>query len=269
MAEDKDTFYFSHDYNAREDEKIKELIYQNGMIGYGIYWSIIEMLYQNANALRTNYKRIAFDLHQSTSEIVESVITEFDLFSFSEDGEYFYSKSIQRRLEKREAKSKKARESAMNRWNKSERNANALRTQSDSNAIKERKVKESKVNILLEKETKEGERFQSNENNLVNTQEESSKKVAPKKVSFKPPDVSEVQSYCTGRQNGIDAQEFCDFYASKGWMVGKNKMKDWQACVRTWEKYKQKNGTTTNGNNSGKISGRATISSDYIHPEFT
>lgn len=123
--------------------------------------------------------------------------------------------------------------------------------------------------ILLEKETKEGEQFQSNENNLVNTNEEASKKVAPKKVSFKPPDVSEVQSYCTGRQNGIDAQEFCDFYASKGWMVGRNKMKDWQACVRTWEKYKQKNGTTTNGNNSGKISGRATISSDYIHPEFT
>ena len=36
--------------------------------------------------------------------------------------------------------------------------------------------------------------------------------------------------------NGIDAESFVDFYASKGWMVGQNKMKDWKACVRTWEK---------------------------------
>lgn len=150
----KETFYFSHDYNTREDEKIKELVYKNGMLGYGIYWAIVEMLYQNANALRTNYNRIAFDIHQSSDETVKSVITDFELFSFSEDGEYFYSESIERRLEKRNDKSEKARQSALNRWNRSEGNANALETHSESDAIKESKGKESKVNILLEKETK-------------------------------------------------------------------------------------------------------------------
>lgn len=53
---------------------------------------------------------------------------------------------------------------------------------------------------------------------------------------FVPPDVNQVQEYCDNRNNGIDAQTFVDFYTSKGWMVGKNKMKDWKAAVRTWER---------------------------------
>ena len=53
---------------------------------------------------------------------------------------------------------------------------------------------------------------------------------------FTPPTLEEVEEYCFERNNGIDAQSFIDFYQSKGWMVGKNKMKDWKAAVRTWEK---------------------------------
>lgn len=53
---------------------------------------------------------------------------------------------------------------------------------------------------------------------------------------FVPPSVEEVSEYCESRQNGIDPQEFVAFYASKGWMVGKNKMKDWRAAIWTWEK---------------------------------
>jgi hypothetical protein len=52
---------------------------------------------------------------------------------------------------------------------------------------------------------------------------------------FNPPDVTQVEEYCRGRQNSIDAAEFHAFYASKGWMVGKNRMKDWKQAVITWE----------------------------------
>lgn len=55
-------------------------------------------------------------------------------------------------------------------------------------------------------------------------------------TSFKEPSVDEVAAYCAERGNSVDASRFVDFYASKGWMVGKNKMKDWKAAVRTWEK---------------------------------
>lgn len=55
-------------------------------------------------------------------------------------------------------------------------------------------------------------------------------------VRFIPPDVDMVREYCIERNNSVDAQSFVDFYSSKGWMIGKNKMKDWKAAVRTWEK---------------------------------
>ena len=52
---------------------------------------------------------------------------------------------------------------------------------------------------------------------------------------FKKPSVNDVELYCIERDNKIDAISFFNFYESKGWMVGKNKMKDWRACIRTWE----------------------------------
>ena len=56
------------------------------------------------------------------------------------------------------------------------------------------------------------------------------------KKRFRPPTVEEVEAYCFERNNKVDAERFVDFYASNGWRVGKNPMKDWKAAVRTWEK---------------------------------
>lgn len=58
----------------------------------------------------------------------------------------------------------------------------------------------------------------------------------PHSKRFIPPDAEEVEAYCRERNNHIDAQRFVDFYASKGWKVGKEPMKDWKAAVRTWER---------------------------------
>tara|TARA_B110000858_G_scaffold181706_1_gene220393 strand:+ start:407 stop:1027 length:621 start_codon:yes stop_codon:yes gene_type:complete len=57
---------------------------------------------------------------------------------------------------------------------------------------------------------------------------------------FTIPMISEVESYCLERKNNIEAESFINFYDSKGWMVGKNKMKDWRACIRTWEMREKK-----------------------------
>lgn len=57
----------------------------------------------------------------------------------------------------------------------------------------------------------------------------------PNSQRFTPPSVEEVRAYCEERHNGIDPQRFVDFYEAKGWMLGKNKMKNWKAAVRTWE----------------------------------
>tara|TARA_Y100001973_G_scaffold15244_1_gene22107 strand:+ start:631 stop:1233 length:603 start_codon:yes stop_codon:yes gene_type:complete len=63
------------------------------------------------------------------------------------------------------------------------------------------------------------------------------------KVRFKKPTLDDVKNYCILRQNNIDAEAFIDFYESKNWKIGKNKMKDWKACVRTWERRESKKTT--------------------------
>jgi len=56
------------------------------------------------------------------------------------------------------------------------------------------------------------------------------------RTHFVKPSLDEIKAYCTERNNGIDAQSFFDFYESKGWKVGSTPMKDWRACIRTWER---------------------------------
>lgn len=69
------------------------------------------------------------------------------------------------------------------------------------------------------------------------------------RLAFEPPTLEQVAAYCTERKNQIDPQAFVDFYTSKGWKVGNQGMKDWQAAVRTWER-----------NSNGKSGHRAAAS---------
>ena len=66
-------------------------------------------------------------------------------------------------------------------------------------------------------------------NNIINN-------IISKESKFKKPSIEEIQEYCIERNNGINANMFYDFYESKGWMIGKNKMKDWKSAIRTWER---------------------------------
>ena len=74
---------------------------------------------------------------------------------------------------------------------------------------------------------------------IEEVKKERSKEVKKKDIknsAFQPPTKEDVSNYCEERKNGVDAKRFIDFHTMKGWMVGKNKMKDWKAGVRTWEK---------------------------------
>ena len=67
---------------------------------------------------------------------------------------------------------------------------------------------------------------------------------------FTPPTVEEVAQYCFDRVSTVDPQRFVDYYTSNGWMVGKNKMKDWKAAVRTWEQKDNQGRQTTSKKSS-------------------
>tara|TARA_R100000995_G_C3477642_1_gene121899 strand:- start:43 stop:645 length:603 start_codon:yes stop_codon:yes gene_type:complete len=79
--------------------------------------------------------------------------------------------------------------------------------------------------------------FRDNTNiNITNTNTTYSNK----KERFKKPNIEDVKNYCILRNNNIDAEAFMDFYESKDWKIGKNKMKDWKAAIRTWERRETK-----------------------------
>lgn len=75
---------------------------------------------------------------------------------------------------------------------------------------------------------------------------------------FIPPTVDEVAEYCQQRNNGIDPVAFVNFYKSKGWKVGKDKMTDWKAAVITWER--KRDGRTGNTGNAEESSSKWNIS---------
>ena len=90
------------------------------------------------------------------------------------------------------------------------------------------------------------------ENRIEEIREEENKEVAVAPVSpskkFIKPTVKEIKEYCDERENGIDSQQFFDYYQSNGWKVGKNSMKDWKASVRTWERNGYSKTTSSQGN---------------------
>ena len=93
------------------------------------------------------------------------------------------------------------------------------------------------------------EKFTDNTNiNITNTNLTDSNK----KAFFKKPTVEEVHQYCNERKNKVCADAFIDFYESKDWLIGSNKMKSWKACVRTWES-REKNNPKSNSKGMSKI----------------
>lgn len=183
----RDRFYFSHDYNARTDEKIKALFRKFGQAGYGTFWSIIEDLYQSDNSMIADAENIAFDI-RADADCVRWILFDSGLFEI-ENGR-FYSKSITERLEERNQKSESASRSAAKRWNNSnamrtnnERNANANKQQCDNDTNAsilnanasteecERNANASKINANAMRTHEEKVRTQCNDNaNAVRTE---------------------------------------------------------------------------------------------------
>ena len=76
----------------------------------------------------------------------------------------------------------------------------------------------------------------TNSNSISYTNIEEKETEKEKEKRFAKPSLEEVQAYCKERNNNVDAERFINFYTSKGWKVGNQPMKDWKACVRTWER---------------------------------
>ena len=82
----------------------------------------------------------------------------------------------------------------------------------------------------------------------------------PARKGFVPPTVQQVSEYCQERNNGINAEQFVDYYLARDWFAGKNKMKDWRAAVRCWERWQK----TPNSRNQLKTSADYERGNDFF-----
>ena len=223
----KQTNYFSHDSNARNDEKILAVRMKYGAEGYGIYFMILERLRDSDGYMSIkDYNMLAFDFRVS-AEKVKSIVEDFGLFVFTEDRKHFYSESFLQRMKLKDEKSLKARESANQRWRKKTEEQKEMRTQC------ERIENECERNASKVKESK------------VNNKEKEKEKEKPKR--FLPPSLDEVENYISEKGYSVDAEAFIAFYTAKNWFIGKNKMKDWRAAIVTWQKRENNKKTNHSG----------------------
>jgi uncharacterized protein YdaU (DUF1376 family) len=139
----KNTYFFPHDYHARHDPKLERLFLKLGYEGVGIYWCLIEAMYEQGGALLLSDIPLYAKGDDSLCERIATIINDFDLFIKDDVG--FWSESCVERLQKVTEKSKKASNSAKRRWN----NANAMPTQCEGNAIRreEKRVEEKMATL--------------------------------------------------------------------------------------------------------------------------
>nr|DAH16474.1 MAG TPA: protein of unknown function DUF4373 [Caudoviricetes sp.] len=154
----KKTYYFQHDYNARNDPKLQAVMIKYGLAGIGAFWCIVEMLYEQDGTLPiTSIPSIAYTLH-ADEEMLKNIVCKMDLFECNK--KIFWSRSVRKRLglineisdirrkaaEKRWKSNKKSDAKAMQMQCKSNakaqnNDANAMQTECKCNAIKEKEIK--------------------------------------------------------------------------------------------------------------------------------
>jgi hypothetical protein len=236
--ENKDQ-YFQHDFNARNDLKIKALLKRHGAAAYSVFWSIVEELHQHNRFELKPWliDGIAGDLYLEPDNVRDIIDTCVEYELFFKDGESIGCARVERNLQKRqevkEKRSKAGKASAIARQDQT-------LDEQVLTSVEQMPTKESKLKEIKLKEIKEIKEIKENK-------DLGGKKPppdTPKSKNFIVPDIQDIEKYCVERKNGVDPQKFFDFYQSKGWMVGKNKMKDWRACVRTWEKSDNQNNAT-------------------------
>jgi uncharacterized protein YdaU (DUF1376 family) len=105
--------WFKHDFYTCNDHKMQKLDFKYPIIGYGIFFKVVEILYQNDGKIEYDLDFISHSLNYK-KEIVLSVLNDFDLFVIQDD--FLFNKRVTRSILEITEKSQKARASANKRY---------------------------------------------------------------------------------------------------------------------------------------------------------
>jgi len=201
----KDSLYFPHDHNAKDDEKILELRAEFGAEGYGIYWMLIESMFNNNGYLnRGAISGLCLGYGVAKDTLKPIIDFGISIGLFSVDGiphDMFTSIRVLDHLEFREKAISNGKKGANARWSKVKNGDPNGGANATPIPVKERKV--SKVK---------------------------------KRKPFIPPTLDEVSIYCIEQKNNVDPEKFIAYYQARGWKLKSGDIKCWKSCVKTWEK---------------------------------
>ena len=241
--------YFPFDVDFFNDEKIEAISGEFGIKGEIVAIKLLAAIYRNGYFIEWS-EMLQMKMLKTLPSISKELLTEivqrlvrWDFFNedlFNSDN-VLTSRGIQKRYFEAMKRNSLSDSLPFLLVSVTETHINVTETHINAAKTPQSKGKESKVNIsFLEKKKQKSDVVVSdleNENSespieTLQTQKEQS---GGGRKKFIIPTPEEVQAYCDERKNGILGQQFCDFYSSKGWKIGKEPMKDWKAAVRTWE----------------------------------
>ena len=154
MSNGKDVYYFSHDCNARNDEKILMLRAEHGWEGYGLFWALVEMMFESKETClhHSKIKGIAVSYNIDITLLQSVINTAISEGLFVSDGETFWSESLRRRKaafhELKEKRSKAGKKGMESRWGKPKNTEPDNSVITKNNKGKESKGKEMKENNI-------------------------------------------------------------------------------------------------------------------------
>lgn len=215
--------WFMHESAANRDTKLRKVLIKYGAEGYGLYWYCLEHVCAAVDPkltfeLEHDSEILAHELRVDTLKVEEMMRYMVRLGLFDASGDVISCIKLARYL-----------------GDKNTRNADLQTIIRHQKHHLSATVRDSPRQSALEE--RRGEEIREDKNK---------KRVGQNRKRFTPPTVDEVAEYTATREVSIDPARFVDFYASKDWMVGKNKMKDWQAAVRNWER-REDGQSTSNG----------------------
>ena len=230
MSDNKKYYYLRLKDNFFDSDELK--ILESMKDGY-LYSNILLKLYlrslKNDGKLVVN-ERIPYNAemlasvtgHQvGTIKQALSMFKELGLIEVLENGA-IYMLDIQNFIGKGSTEADRQR--LYDRRISEERKQNKLTQSRNLEEICKKSTPEIEIEIELEKDIE------------IEKEIDSSASTTTKRKRFEKPTLSQITQYCLERNNNVNAEQFYDYYESNGWKVGKNSMKDWKACVRTWER---------------------------------
>lgn len=229
MADGKRYYWLKLKDDFFGSKRIKKLRNQAGGDTYTIIYLKMQLLAMKTDGVLTwtgledNFaEELALDLDEKPDDVEVTLMYLLKVgLAETQDNTHFFFPYAVENTGSEQASAKRVRE-FRNRERALQSNGEALQSNTDVTQVKRLCNGEIEIEKEIDIEIEKREKKEAGK--------------PPRSPVFTPPTVDEVRAYCEERNNGIDAQAFVDFYSMKGWMVGKNKMKDWRAAVRTWEK---------------------------------